>query len=398
MSEPSAYERDPYLTSLETQVLGSGEEGNRPYAVLADTLFYPEGGGQPADHGFLGPAAVLDVRQRGGELRHYTDRVVPLGPASLRLDWARRLDHMQQHTGQHVLTAVAQARFGWSTTAFHLGEAVSDIELDVPAIPPERMLELEAAVAAEIRRALPVTCRWVAPEQLPGLPVRSRGLPEGFQGDVRLVEIQGLDLNTCCGTHLRSTAELEGLALLGTEQLRGGTRLLFAAGGRLRARIAAHERRNAELRALLGAPDDGLVAALAARLEQQRDLEKRLRTLEEELLEGVVAQAAAAPERLVERHFDGRDAAFLQRAGRQLAALAPGKACFLTASQGNQHYFLIAAGDQCALNPATLGREAAGLLGARGGGSGRLFQGKAPALEGRAQVLARLRAESDQNL
>jgi len=344
------------------------------------------------DRGLLGGTAVLDVQKRDGEVRHYLAAPAAPGPVSLRLDWPRRFDHMQQHTGQHLLTAVAQDRHGWATTAFHLGEAVSDIELDAPRVSGDELRGLEEAVAEEIRRARPVTCRRVSPEELPGLPVRSRGLPEGFQGDVRLVEIQGLDLNTCGGTHLGSTAELECLCLLGTEPVRGGTRIYYVAGGRARARMAAHEQRNAELRALLGAADPALAGAVAARLEQLRELDKRVRLLEDELAEVQMAALAAQPEALVDMHFEGKDAAFLQRAARRLLAMAPAKAVFLTAARDGQSFFLLASGEASTLDAAALGKEIAGLLSARGGGSGRLFQGKAASLEGRGLALERLRA------
>jgi alanyl-tRNA synthetase len=391
MSELPAFERDPYLTQLETRVIQTGAEGGRPYAVLADTILYPEGGGQPPDHGFLGEVAVLDVQKRAGEVRHYLAAPAALGPAGVRLDWPRRFDHMQQHTGQHLLTALAQERNGWVTTAFHLGDAVSDIELDVPRVTADQLRQLEEMVAAEIRRGRPVTCRRVTPEQLPGLPVRSRGLPEGFQGDVRLVEIQGLDLNTCGGTHLGSTAELECLCLLGTEPVRGGTRIHYVAGRRARERMAAHEQRNAALRTLLGAADAALEGAVTARLEQHRELEKRVRQLEDEVAELQMAALAGRPEQVVEQHFDGKDAGFLQRAARLLLAQAPGKTVFLTATQEGRSFFLLASGDASPLDTAALGKEVAGLLAARGGGSGRLFQGKAASLDGRAQALARLR-------
>jgi Ser-tRNA(Ala) deacylase AlaX len=392
MSELPAFEREPYMTQLETQVLRVGEEGGRPYAVLADSILYPEGGGQPPDHGFLGSVAVLDVQKRSGEVRHYLEAEAAQGPVTVQLEWPRRFGHMQQHTGQHLLTAVARDRFGWEITAFHLSEEVSDIELDTPGVTGDQLRQLEEAVAAEIRLARPVTCRRVTAEELPTLNVRSRGLPEGFQGDVRLVEIQGLDLNTCGGTHLRSTAELETMCLLGTEPVRGGTRLFFVAGGRVRARMAAHEHRNAALRHLLGVPDPALAGAAAARLEQLRDLEKRVRLVEDELADALTSAWAGQPEAVVEHHFEGKDAGFLQRAARQLVAKAPGKTVFLTASLGGQSFFLLASGDASPLDTTALGKEIAVLLAARGGGSGRLFQGKAGSLEGRAGALARLRA------
>ena len=390
MCDLPGYERDPYLTQMETQILRVGEDGGRPFAVLADTILYPEGGGQPPDHGFLGTAAVTDVQKRDGEVRHYLAGPAQPGPAALRLDWERRFDHMQQHTGQHLLTAVAHERFGWATTAFHLGEDVADIELDAASLTQADLQRLEEAVAAEIRAARPVSAVRVKPEDLPALNVRSRGLPEGFQGDVRLVTIAGVDTNTCGGTHVRSTAELEALKLLGTEPLRGGTRLFFVAGGRARHRLEAHERRNAALRNLLGAPDDGLAAALKTKLEQLRTLDRRVRGLEEDLADLLVEALAARPGALVEHHFEGKDVAFLQRAGRQLVAAAPDKAAFFTATQDGQSFFLLIAGDGSTLDVSVKGREVAAALGGRGGGSGKLFQGKAAGLEGRDGALASL--------
>ena len=391
MSQLPAYERDPLLASLETRVLQTGEEKGRPFVVLEDTVFYPEGGGQPCDLGTVNGRPVLDVQKRDGEIRHYTEGALPVGPAALVLDWARRFDHMQQHTGQHLLTAVAQDRFQWATTAFHLGPSVCDIELATPGISPAALERLEEAVAAEIRVHREVAARWVSPEGYAQEQVRSRGLPEGHAGDIRLVEIAGVDLNTCGGTHLRHTGELEALKLLGTESIRGGTRLFYAAGGRVRRRLGAHEQRTAALRALLGAPDEELVPTLPARLDQALALEKRLRRTEDELAESLSAGLAARPEALVAAHLEGRDAGFLQKLARGILALAPAKAVFLTTEVAGQGLFLLSAGEASTLDVAVAGRAVAAALGAKGGGSGRSFQGKAPSLAGRAEALASLR-------
>src|SRR5664279_2404265 len=157
-----AFERDPFTASLETRVLRCGEDKGRPYVILEDTVFYPEGGGQPFDLGTVNGIAVLEIQKRDGEIRHYLGVGMPEGPASLELDWARRFDHMQQHTGQHLLTAVAQDRFQWATTAFHLGASVCDIELSAHSISLGEMEQLEEAVAVEIRARREVTARWVS--------------------------------------------------------------------------------------------------------------------------------------------------------------------------------------------------------------------------------------------
>ena len=390
MRRAFSYEFDPYRRDLATAVIDTGVEGERPFAVLEDTILYPEGGGQPADRGVLGDVAVLDVQRREGLIRHYLERPLAAGPVSVRLDWHRRFVHMQQHTAQHLLTAVADDRFGWPTTAFHLGADVCDIELGVAAPAAAQLELLEETVADEIRAARPVRAQRVPPGELGRLAVRTRGLPEGFTGDVRLVEIQGVDLNTCGGTHVRSTAEIEAVKLLGTEPMRGGTRLHFVAGERVRRRLAAHEASNAALRGLLGAPDNELVPVAAAKLEQLHAAEKRLRAAEEELAGALAEALASRPGVLVEAHFEGKDAAFLQRLARQLVALAPGKLALLTATAGARSFFVMAAGESVALDVSALGREVAALLGGRGGGSGHLFQGKAGSLAGRPQVLARL--------
>jgi alanyl-tRNA synthetase len=232
----------------------------------------------------------------------------------------------------------------------------------------------------------------VTPEGYAQESVRSRGLPEGHSGDIRLVQIAGVDLNTCGGTHLRHTGELEALKLLGTESIRGGTRLFYVAGGRARLRLGAHEQRNAALRALLGAPDEELVAALQIKLDQLLALERRNRKLEEQLADFQAAELAAQPGDFVEAHLEGRDMAFLQKLARGILVVAPAKAVFLTSEQGGQGLFLLSAGEASSLDVSGAGKAVAAILGAKGGGAGKSFQGKAPSLAARAEAVAALLA------
>jgi alanyl-tRNA synthetase len=384
-----AYERDPQLTRLETDVVAAGDVEGRPFAVLADTILYPEGGGQPADRGTVGGVAVLDVLQADGAIHHLLAAAAPAGRVTVELDWPRRFDHMQQHTGQHLLTAIAERRFGWHTTAFHLGERSSDIELDATAIRPDQFEDLEEAVAAEIRAAHPVSARRVEPEEYARLPVRTRGLPEGHTGSIRLVEIEGVDLNTCGGTHLGSTAELEALKLLGTEPMRGGTRLFYAAGTRLRQLFGVQHERAARLRELLSTSDDELVAGLTAKLEQLKDAQRAVRTLEEELAVTSAQGLAAGQGRVLTAHWARRDLPFLQRVAREIDRLAPDRVVLLTAGEGERGTFLLGAGERTALDALAIGRKVAEILGGRGGGTGRIFQGKAEHLS-RREDAARL--------
>jgi Ser-tRNA(Ala) deacylase AlaX len=392
VSRIPAYERDPRLTRLDTEVVGTGEAGGRPFVVLADTILYPEGGGQPSDRGTVGGVAVLDVRTSDDGIRHVLASPVPTGRVTVELDWRRRFDHMQQHTAQHLLTAVADQRFGWHTTAFHLGDRVSDIELDVAGLRPGESAELEEAVAAEIRAARPVTARRVDAEAYGHLPVRSRGLPEGHTGSIRLVEIEGIDLNTCGGTHCGSTAELEALKLLGTEPVRGGTQLFYAAGVRLRQRHEAHHQRNARLRSLLGASDDELVPRLSAKLEQLKDAERAVRELEEEFAAVAAAALVDGPGSVLVAHWPRRGLPFLQGVAREVARLAPGRVVLLTCGEGEDGAFVVGAGEATTIELPSVGPRVADLLGGRGGGSGRIFQGKATRLSRREDAADLLRS------
>ena len=381
-----AYQRDSFLEVLETEVIEVGREGGRFFAVTADTVFYPEGGGQPSDHGTMRGVDVIDVQKAGGVVRHFLSAELPLGPVHQELDWARRFDHMLQHTGQHLLTAVALGRFGWKTTAFHLGPMVSDIELDVGSLGDDDLRRLEDAVAQEIRASRPVTVRRAQIDEMEALGVRSRLLPEGLSGEIRLVEIEGLDLNTCGGTHLRSTAEIGTMALIGTETMRGGTRLFFAAGDRVRRRLAEHEARNAKLRALLGAADDDLPELVELRLGRERDLGRDCRQLQAELALAEAERLAASNEAVVAGHWDGRDLPFLQEIGKALVALTPDRVALLTAGTGSAGAFLLVASESSGLDLGAAGPEICAILDGRGGGRPPFFQGKATAIDRRDEA------------
>jgi Ser-tRNA(Ala) deacylase AlaX len=392
--ELPAFERDPTLRRLETSVQASGGDGSRSWVVLEDTILYPEGGGQPSDRGTIDGVAVAEVTRVGGEIRHVLEGSAPAGRVTVELDWERRFDHMQQHTGQHLLTAIVDRRFGWGTTAFHLGESVCDIELDTPSISMEALADLEEAVASEIRAPRPVTWRRVSSEAYAALPVRSRGLPDGHVGSIRLVEISGIDLNTCGGTHCGSTAELEALKLLGTEPVRGGTRLFYVAGRRLRRLLGAHHDRNARLRALLGVPDEELRAAVEDKLHRLKDAGRALRELEEALAVAFGARLAAEPGPVVTAHWPGRDLPFLQRVARDVHEREPGLALFLTCGEGDGA-FLLSAGEASTLDVASAGPRVAEILRGRGGGRGGTFQGKATGLDRRHEVAALLASHGE---
>jgi alanyl-tRNA synthetase len=385
-----AYERDPRLREMTVEVLRVEGEGDRAWALLDDTILYPEGGGQPADHGELDGVPVIDVQKVDGELRHYMGEPVSTGAATLRLDWSRRFDHMQQHTAQHLISALAQDRFGWKTTSFHLGAERCDVELDAERLDRRRLDELQEAICEAVRSALPVTTRRVQPEDLEALAVRTRGLPEGHTGSVRLVEIDGIDRNTCGGTHLASTAEIESVLLLDVEPMRGGTRLYWIAGGRVRRRLAERESLLHELRSVVGAGDAELAEIIAGKLDRITTLDRRVRALERQVAESRARDLLASPERVVAGHFADADAAFLQQMARVIAAEGADRVALLTAGSGREGAFVVVSGG-ADVDLVRAGREVAEVLEGRGGGGGPVFQGKAGDLRRRDPALERLR-------
>jgi alanyl-tRNA synthetase len=388
-----AHARDAFLRELETEITEVGLDGDRPFAVTADTIFYPEGGGQPPDRGLMDGIEVIDVQKHDGVVRHFLSGELPLGPVRQILDWNRRFDHMQQHTGQHLLTAVALGRFGLATTAFHMGPSVCDIELDVGSISNVDLRRLEDAVAEEILAARPVTVRYAYVEEMEALGVRSRLLPDGLGGEIRLVEIEGLDLNTCGGTHLRSTAEIGSLVLIGTESMRGGTRAFFAAGDRVRRRLAEHEARNHRLRTILDAADDDLADLVELRLGREKQLAREQRRLLGELARIEADRLAAGDDPIIAKHWEDRDLQFLQEIGKRLTELAPERVAFLTVGSVGDGAFLVVAGDASGLDLGFVGPEVCTILDGRGGGRAPFFQGKASAVDRRHEAVKLLKSE-----
>ncbi|HOX45597.1 MAG TPA: alanyl-tRNA editing protein [Myxococcota bacterium] len=384
----NAYQRDAHLTSLRARAVACAPAQGGFLVELEDTLFYPEGGGQPADAGTLDGQALLGLQKTAdGRVLHLLAEAVEVGrEVALELDWARRLDHMQQHSAQHILTALALAEFGWPTTAFHLGPDRSDLELGQDGLDLAALAGLQARANEIVRQARPVRTRWVSAEEFQTLPVRSRILPEGFAGPYRLVEIEGVDLNTCGGTHVASTAELQAVALTGTERLRGGTRVFFLAGGRVLRELGqavAHQRALGELLSCPPADHPAAVSRLQAEL---REAGVQRRQLQSELALHLARELSRGPQP-ASLHRPEADMACLQAVARAFLELCPQGLALLT---GKGLFVLAGPADRL----KALGPQVAAALGGRGGGGAGLYQGKAAELSpaARERALATLRS------
>lgn len=203
--------------------------------ILDDTILFPEGGGQPDDRGRIGSANVLRVTRRLDKAVHFTTEPLEVGlKVDVVVDWQRRFDHMQQHSGQHLITAIADNLYGFKTTSWNLGEKLSFIELDAPDVSREQVAQIETVVNEKIRDCVAVNVIVYDDGAEELKQFRTRGLPDDHRGAVRVVRIEGVDGNMCCGTHVSNLGHLQIIKLLHVEEgKKGKSNLYFAVGGRV---------------------------------------------------------------------------------------------------------------------------------------------------------------------
>lgn len=211
MDARALFYQDSHLCRFTALVTGCHPMPDGWAVSLDRTAFYPEGGGQPWDLGTLGEAQVLAVTEQDNSIVHLCDRELPVGSrVEGHIDWPRRFDFMQQHSGEHLLSGLIHSRYGFHNVGFHMGAGVTTIDFD-GVIPQEDLPSLEAAVNEAIWRDLPVRTWFASGQELEKLPYRSK---RPLEGTVRLVEFPGMDLCACCGTHVARTGEIGLLKLL----------------------------------------------------------------------------------------------------------------------------------------------------------------------------------------
>jgi len=229
METRKLYYEDSLLREFTCSVLSCVETETGFEIILSATAFYPEGGGQACDLGFLGDARVLDVQERGEAVIHLCDKPLPVGAEVTGvLDWQRRFDLMQQHTGEHMVSGVIHRRYGWHNVGFHMGADVITIDFD-GVVPAEDLPAIEAEVNAGIWADLPLRCWYPSPEALPDVGYRTK---KQLPWPVRIVEIPGFDKCACCGVHTERTGQVGLVKLFSSVGCRGGSRLEMACGQR----------------------------------------------------------------------------------------------------------------------------------------------------------------------
>ncbi|KZN98515.1 alanyl-tRNA editing protein [Pseudobacillus badius] len=380
MTEKLFYE-DAYKTSFDACIVDVGaDEAGRNFVVLDRTVFYPEGGGQPFDTGWISGERVLDVQTVDGVIRHYLEKESELkgGQVQGQIDWERRYDHMQQHAGQHILSAVFEELFGLKTTSFHLGEETVTIDLEADSLTEEMLEQAEKKANQIILENRPIEIKWMTLEEARRYPLRKQ---PAVAEDIRLVIIPEFDYNGCGGTHPRHTGEVMAVKLLKWERQRQQARLEFVCGWRVLKQLGQKQTVLRELSRLLNSPQPKMAEAAAQLLGEKKALQTALEEAKEELLnyeaqELLMQVIQKKGYQLLVQVFQQRPIQELQKLARLAVEKEATAVVLFVAENGEKLQLTAASGHQA--GQVDLKQAAAAvfpLIKGKGGGQPRFIQG-----------------------
>jgi alanyl-tRNA synthetase len=371
------YYSEPYRTEFDATVVACEPRGDRFDVVLDQTTFYPTSGGQPFDVGTLGDVAVRDVVDRdNGDVAHVVEAAFSVGARVRgRIDWRRRFDHMQQHTGQHVLSAAFDRLFDVRTESFHLGATSASIDL-------AREVGVEEIRAAEdecnriVWEDRPVHIRVVSADEAKNLPLRKESLRSG---PLRLIEVEEFDLSACGGTHVARTGAIGVIAIASSEKFRGGSRVEFLCGGRALSRFRDWRDALAATTRYLSVQPSDLAASVEKLQLEGKMLQKTIRAQQQQLAaheaRALVSRAERAGNRLVVvEALEGWDAVGLKTLASAATASAPTLAVALF-SRTAPPLVVVAAGADAGVDASSVLKALTARYGGKGGGKRDLAQG-----------------------
>ena len=373
------YEADAYRREADAVILAAEPDGRGGGKLALDgTVFYPEGGGQPADHGTLtlpdgARLTVTDVHEQGGVIWHRVDALpdtaAPGTAVTGRIDWAWRFDKMQQHTGEHILSGILHQMFGAENVGFHIGSDAVRMDTSLP-ISAEGLREAELAANRIVWQNVPVLITYPTREELARMTYRSK---KEIEGQVRIVTIPGADVCACCGTHTAATGAVGQIKILAAENYKGGVRLSIVCGERALLAAQAMRQRQADIGALLSAKPSETAHAVHRVYDEYTALKFAHFGLCSELFDALAAQVAPGADAI--RIVPGLDPDGLHRLAARLSETTTGLCAALTANEKGTGYCLAQAGGDVraltkALNTA---------LNGRGGGKPGICQGSCAA-------------------
>ncbi|XP_018566870.1 alanyl-tRNA editing protein Aarsd1-B [Anoplophora glabripennis] len=270
---------------LNTVINGKKEDIKGYELILEDTILFPEGGGQPCDHGYLNEVPVKLVVRKEDIAIHYVDKPFNIGDdVKQNVDWERRFDHMQQHSGQHLITAIIEKEFGFATASWWLGEEISHVELDTPSITPEQIKNAERIANELIRDGKNVTVKVYTkdtPEEQLKEARSTRGLPADHKGDIRVINIEDVESTMCCGTHVKNLSQLQVIKLLHAEKSKRKDKifLYFLVGNRVINRLETCIDREQKMTVLLKNNPSEHTDLVDKLLKNVKTLSKNLQTV-----------------------------------------------------------------------------------------------------------------------
>lgn len=374
------YYQDPYLQEFQAKVTRRGtDESGRDYVVLDQTAFYPEGGGQPSDHGEIEGISVLDVQETEGEIRHYLSFALPahMDVVTGRINWMRRLDHMQQHTGQHLLSAAFDELFSATTVGFHLGREVVTIDLLVPELSEEQAQQAEELANRIVLENRPITARFVNEEELARLQLHKA---PAVTENIRLVIVEDFDYNPCGGTHPARTGEVGPIKVLRWERHKGNVRLEFLCGYRALHLFRERFRHVQQTSRLIGCPEGEVPEQVQRLLAVRSELEREIQALRSERTIREAAEFLREAERVkdvvvVIRQPEGRTLPQLQQLAQEIMKREANSLVLLASSINGKWQAVFARGEGISIPMNDVLRQVMTVFGGKGGGKPKLAQG-----------------------
>lgn len=367
------YYENVYMKEFHAKVLECREAKKGYHILLDQSAFYPEGGGQPSDIGYLNETEVKEVHEKGEELLHYTDE--PLEPGTEvtgRIDWERRFDLMQQHSGEHIVSGLIHEAFGYDNVGFHMGSDI--ITIDFNGMLDERqMAEIEAKANQKIWENSQVEITYPSPEELKELPYRSK---KELTGKVRIVRFPGADICACCGTHVTHTGEIGMVKLLSVVKFREGVRMEMSAGRRVLDYLNMVNEQNHQVSVRLSAKTNQTAAAVQRLWEENFRLKGCVHRMEEEIFANEAAKCAGAGDVLLFQ--EGLEADSVRKLADAVTKSCGGRcAVFSRNEDGSYKYAMGQADGDLRQLTKEMNRELQG----RGGGKPNFVQGSVQAEE-----------------
>ena len=363
------YYDSPYIKEFEATVV-SCEEGKKGYAVVLDqTAFYPEGGGQPTDQGVLGGVKVKEVHEKDGVVVHYLEAPLTVGDkVSGSIDWEKRFIHMQEHSGEHLVSGLIHERFGYDNVGFHMGSDEVTIDFN-GLIEWDELMEIEQKANEIIWDNREIYADFPSKEELDVLDYRSK---KELTGDVRIVKIPGGDVCACCGTHVKLTGEIGLVKFLSMIHYKGGVRISLLCGKRA---MADYEKKREEVQKisnLLSAKPAEISAAVEKMKAENSKLQDKLYECYKKLVEQKVAELHADADRLVIIENDFGALHLRQMINRILEEKKANTVVAMAANGDAGFLYIMGSQNE---DMRVLSKELNGKLSGRGGGSVQMAQG-----------------------